>query len=161
MDLDLKKYIEKLKETKNLIPCIKKFNKEEIKINEKYIDVENMSEKDILLGKDKDIKSLEKSLEISIDKSFNKYYEKTCGKSNINEYNNISLNDLSSNDLNESNNKNDNKDKNLLKKEESIEEINKENEEYEIGDIKEINLLDDEEEQSEEKENILIYNKKI
>ena len=146
MDLDLNKYKEILKRTKNLIPCIKKFNKEEIKINEKYIDVENLSVQDIIPylyeEKDEDIKSLEKSLEDSIDKTFGKYYEKTNGKFY--------------------NNKNDNKAKNLFKKkkEELCEEIDKENEEYKMGDIKEIHLIEYEEEQDEGNNNLLIYNKK-
>ena len=56
-------------------PIIKPYNKEDIKINNEYVLVENLPERQILPElyddfEDDDIKSLEKSLEKSVDKIF-------------------------------------------------------------------------------------------
>ena len=79
------------------VSSIKKFEKEEIKVNKNYILRENMEEKDIIPGlsneNEEEIKYLEKSLERSIDKSFDKSYEKSFDKS----LNNTSLNQSESN----------------------------------------------------------------
>ena len=76
-------------------PIIKKFNKDEIKIKEDYVLMENLEERDIIPelyeDNDEDIKYLEKSLERSIDKSFDKSYEKSFNAS-INQSYNQSIN---------------------------------------------------------------------
>ena len=94
--------MKKLKDKVELKPCIKKFNKNEIKIKENYINVENLSEKEIIPDlyeeEEEDIKSLERSLESSIDKLFDKnsfkdkLYNKN--KNNIIDYYNIGMNIL-------------------------------------------------------------------
>ena len=101
--MDLNNYMEMLKSKKNITPCIKKYNKDEVKINENYINVEDLSEKDIIPDlcqeEDEDIKSLEKSLESSIDKSFDKKYEriyKIYAQSCNDKYNNEGLHYLNS-----------------------------------------------------------------
>ena len=157
--MNLNKYMKSIKNKKNLKPCIKHYNKDEIKINEEYKDAENLSEKDIIPDlykeEDEDIKSLEKSLESSIDKSFDKKYEriyKIYAQSCNDKYNNDGLHYLNSH-LKETN-------KNQLKKiqEEFIEEeVYEENEQKEKNeyqkkeendnlDIKEIILTDNEDE---------------
>ena len=140
--MNLNKYMKSIKNKKNLKPCIKHYNKDEIKINEEYKDAENLSEKDIIPDlykeEDEDIKSLEKSLENSIDKSFDKNYEKLFSQYYNDKYTNITLNDLSNSNTNESSNK-DNKEqkgKNLVSKKIYIEEVDEENEEYENEDFK-------------------------
>ena len=135
--LYLNAYMKLIKNAKDIIPCIKKFNKNEIKINEKYRNVENFEEKDIIPDlyeeDDEDIKSLEKSLENSIDKSFDKNYEKVFSQYYIDKYNNVSLQDLSSSSLNESKNISDNNQKKNIKKlyEVYIPEVDEEYEENE------------------------------
>ncbi len=143
--MNLNKYMKSIKNRKNLKPCIKHYNTDEIKINEEYKDAENLSEKDIIPDlykeEDEDIKSLEKSLENSIDKSFDKNYEKLFSQYYNDKYTNITLNDLSNSNTNESSNK-DNKEqkgKNLVSKkiyDMYIEEVDEENEEYENEDFK-------------------------
>ena len=137
--MDLNIYMKNIKNVKNLLPCLKKYKKEEIKKNEEYKDAENLSEKDIIPDlykeEDEDIKSLEKSLESSIDKSFDKNYEKMLMQYyHENRFCNVSLNDLSSN----SNNNGSNKGKNAIKNfnEKYIEEVDEENEENEKEDKK-------------------------
>ena len=101
-NFDINIYMKKLKDKVELKPCIKKFNKNEIKIKENYINVENLSEKEIIPDlyeeEEEDIKSLERSLESSIDKLFDKnsfkdkLYNKN--KNNIIDYYNIGMNIL-------------------------------------------------------------------
>ena len=82
---------------------IKKYDKNEIKIDNNYIYKENLEEKDIIPAlyneNEEEIKNLEKSLEKSIDKSFDRSYEKSFDKS----LNNMSLNQSDSQNLNHSN----------------------------------------------------------
>ena len=138
-----------LKSKMNLIPCIKKYSKDTIKINEKYLNAENLSERDIIPElyeeEDEDIKSLEKSLERSIDKSFDKSYDKWYNSYDKN--NDPSSNDLSNSNANESNINNG---RNILNKlqEMFIEEVDEENEENEKEEEKKDNLIDDDEEQN-------------
>ena len=62
--MDLNLYMKKIKNKQNLIPCIKKYNKDEIKVNKNYINAERIRKKDIIPDlykeEDDDIKSLEK-----------------------------------------------------------------------------------------------------
>ena len=147
--LDLDIYMKILKSKMNLIPCIKKYSKDTIKINEKYLNAENLSERDIIPElyeeEDEDIKSLEKSLERSIDKSFDKSYDKWYNSYDKN--NDPSSNDLSNSNANESNINNG---RNILNKlqEMFIEEVDEENEENEKEEEKKDNLIDDDEEQN-------------
>ena len=133
----LNAYMKLIKNAKDIIPCIKKFNKNEIKINEKYRNVENFEEKDIIPDlyeeDDEDIKSLEKSLENSIDKSFDKNYEKVFSQYYIDKDNNVSLKDLSSSSLNKSKNRSDINQKKNIKQlyEVYIPEVDEEYEENE------------------------------
>ena len=74
-----------IKSKKNLIPCIKKYDKNSIKIALNYKECENLSEREIIPDlyeeEEEDIRSLEKSLERSIDKSLDKSYDKWYGQS--------------------------------------------------------------------------------
>ena len=144
--INLDNYINDLKNTKKKKSSIKPFNKDTIKISKDYKDAENLSERDIIPDlyeeEEDDIKSLEKSLERSIDKSFDKSYDKWYGVSlndKINEVSNES-NNLSNSNINES--YNNNAGRNIINKlqEMFIEEVD-ENEE---DDDKNVNLIDDE-----------------
>ena len=108
--IDIDNYIKNLKNKTNIKPCIKNFDKKAIKINKDYKDAENLSEKDIipdLYEEDEDdIRSIEKSLERSIDKSFDKSYDKWYGQSFNDKLNEVSGNDISNSNLNESYNNN-------------------------------------------------------
>ena len=111
--LNLNEYMKLLKNIKDINPCIKKYNKDEIKINKVYEDPENLSEKDIIpdldTEGDEDIKSLEKSLENSIDKSLGKNYDKIFRRKYIENNNNVGLYDLKKNIKNGSSNINGSK----------------------------------------------------
>ena len=126
-------YIKNIKNKQNLIPCIKKYNKNEIKINKNYISAEDLSEKDIIpdLYKEEeyDIKSLEKSLESSIDKSFYKNYEKIKFHYYNSKFSGVNLNDLSSNESYNVNNIDDNYIKTFFKRMQdmTIKEVDEEN----------------------------------
>ena len=74
-DINMDKYYKSLKLKKQNKPIIKKFYRQDIKINPFYISVEDLNEDDILPDfyktfEEEDIKSLEKSLEQSVDKIF-------------------------------------------------------------------------------------------
>ena len=74
-DINMDKYYKSLKLKKQNKPIIKKFYRQDIKINPFYISVEDLNEDDILpefykTFEEEDIKSLEKSLEQSVDKIF-------------------------------------------------------------------------------------------
>ena len=92
-----------MKESPIPYSSIKKYDKNEIKIDNNYIYKENLEEKDIIPAlyneNEEEIKNLEKSLEKSIDKSFDRSYEKSFDKS----LNNMSLNQSDSQNLNHSN----------------------------------------------------------
>ena len=102
--MDLEQYMKVLKEKKNLKPAIKKYNKNNIKVNKDYKNAENLSERDIIPDlyeeEEDDIRSLEKSLERSIDKSFDKSYDKWYGQSFNEKINEAS--DMSCSGMNES-----------------------------------------------------------
>ena len=107
--LDLDNYMKILKNTTNLLPSIKKFDKSQIKIKEDYKECENLSEREIIPDlyeeEEDDIRSLEKSLERSIDKSFDKSYDKWYGQSlndKLNESNANDSNNMSYSNINDS-----------------------------------------------------------
>ena len=108
--MNLETYMNNLKNKNNLKPCIKKYDKNTIKLNKEYKDAENLSEKDIIPDlyeeEEEDIRSLEKSLERSIDKSFDKSYDKWYGQSFNDKLNEVSGNDISNSNLNETDNNN-------------------------------------------------------
>ena len=146
--IDLDNYMKILKNSKNLLPSIKKFDKSKIKIKEDYKECENLSEREIIPDlyeeEEEDIRSLEKSLERSIDKSFDKSYDKWYGQSlndKLNEQNvNESYNTSNSNINDSYSNNNGRKIINQLQ-EMFIEEVDEEqNEENEKEDI----LIDEE-----------------
>ena len=72
--MDLEEYMKSIKEKINSKPIIKKFDEKEIKLNNKYVLAENLTEEeiipDIFEDDDEDIQSLKQSLERSIDKMF-------------------------------------------------------------------------------------------
>ena len=72
--MDLEEYMKLIKEKINSKPIIKKFDEKEIKLNNKYVLAENLTEEeiipDIFEDDDEDIQSLKQSLERSIDKMF-------------------------------------------------------------------------------------------
>ena len=131
-----------IKNIKDLIPCIKKFDKNSIKIAQNYKECENLSERDIIPDlyeeEEEDIRSLEKSLERSIDKSFDKSYDKWYGQS-LNdkiEAINDSFNTSNSN-MNDSNINNNNGRKIINQLQEMfIEEVDEEQNEDEKDDKK-------------------------
>ena len=146
--IDLDNYMKILKNSKNLLPSIKKFDKSKIKIKVDYKECENLSEREIIPDlyeeEEEDIRSLEKSLERSIDKSFDKSYDKWYGQSlndKLNEQNvNESYNTSNSNINDSYSNNNGRKIINQLQ-EMFIEEVDEEqNEENEKEDI----LIDEE-----------------
>ena len=143
--IDLDNYMKILKNSKNLLPSIKKFDKSKIKIKVDYKECENLSEREIIPDlyeeEEEDIKSLEKSLERSIDKSFDKSYDKWYGQSlndKLNEQNVNESYNMSNSNINDSySNNNGRKIINQLQ-EMFIEEV------------------DEEQNEDNEKENILI-----
>ena len=92
---DFNLYQKILKSSIKYNPSIKKFDKNEIKIDPDYKLAEFLEEKDIIPelveDNDDDIRSLEKSMERSIDKSFDKNYERSLNLS-VNQSNNQSIN---------------------------------------------------------------------
>ena len=149
---DLDNYMKTLKNSKNLVPSIKKYDKNSIKIKEDYKECENLSEREIIPDlyeeEEEDIRSLEKSLERSIDKSFDKSYDKWYGQSLNDKMNEPAVNDsynMSYSNINDSyaNNNTGRKIINQLQ-EMFIEEVDEEqNEENEKDDKKDI-LIDEE-----------------
>ena len=92
---DFNLYLKILKRNVPPNPIIKKYDKNEIKVNKDYKLMENLDEQEIIPDlyeeNEEDIKSLEKSLERSIDKSFDKSYERSVNMS-INQSYNQSIN---------------------------------------------------------------------
>ena len=153
--MDLDNYMKILK-NKSVKPCIKKFDKNAIKIKLDYKECENLSERDIIPDlyeeEEDDIRSLEKSLERSIDKSFDKSFDKSNEKwyrqsinslnDKINEAANESYN-VSNSNINDSYSNSNNNGRKIINQlqEMFIEEVDEEqNEENEKGDI----LIDEE-----------------
>ena len=68
--IDLDEYMKLIKGKITPKPYIKLFNEKKIKMNEKYLLVENLKEDDLYEEDEEDIKSLGQSLEKSIDKCF-------------------------------------------------------------------------------------------
>ena len=148
--MDLDNYMKVLK-NKTPKPCIKKFDKDTIKVKLDYKECENLSERDIIPDlyeeEEDDIRSLEKSLERSIDKSFDKSFDKSNDKwyrqslnDKINEAGNESYN-VSNSNINDSYSNNTGRKIINQLQEMFIEEVDEEqNEENEKDDI----LIDEE-----------------
>ena len=148
--MDLDNYMKMIKSKKNLIPCIKKYDKNSIKIALNYKECENLSEREIIPDlyeeEEEDIRSLEKSLERSIDKSFDKSYDKWYGQS-LNDKIEGTISDsfnTSNSNMNDSNVNNTGRKIINQLQEMFIEEVDEEqNEENEKDDKKDI-LIDEE-----------------
>ena len=133
--MDLDDYMKIIKGKITPKPCIKSFNEKEIKMNEKYLLAENLTEEDIIPDlneeDEEDIKSLGQSLEKSIDKIFvhslnEKINEYSINDSNLSENINDNSNNTSKKLVNDIQNK--------IKKKKKGEEYTYEEEEDEANE---------------------------